>query len=753
MSDEAAQARALRPLWMLTSGGAVAAAATVAVAEPGPPWLPPLAAALGVAALLAALARGSESGAALWFLAGLAIVGGRGLEGAAGRLALARLAADETATVRARVVIDDGWSDSRWGFRTRVRVLEASHRERPAPLGGRCALEVRGRPTRSQLPPPGAIVDLVARPAGEALRPLLVVSSPRLLEPTGEVRPVARLRERLAGSLLAAAGTDASRIRAAETAAALSLGRRDLVPAERRERWRRSGFAHLLAVSGLHVGIVGGAVFLALALAGARPRGTRLATLLAIPAYAVLAGASPSAMRAALMGCLYLGARFLGRAVLPMAAVLLATVILLTAKPAMIAEVGFQLTVVITAALVRWVPPLAETLRGPVWLRGAVAVPLVAQAAAAPIVAWHFHSLIPGAFLANLVALPLLGPMVLVAVAAALLAPLWTGAAALCLEVLHLLTVALMAAGSAGRALELAPPGIPLAALALLVACGWLALQSNRHARRAAAAWLLLLLALGARVLLPDPRRPPTVEVLPVSDGAAVLLAAESSAVLTDAGRYRSQAVELLAAAGARRLSAVIASHGDEDHVGGMVRVLETFEVEQLLVPAWLPSEVEAVPLLRAANRHAVPVRRVAAGSVVRAGAIRLEFAWPPALSPPREENQRSAVVLVDLGPGAALLTGDIGRATERLLPGSGRLACEVLVVPHHGSRSGTSANLLDAACPTIALVPAAAGNTHGHPAAEVLQRLASRGVIVRKPMRDEACGARWNGERWVAYP
>jgi DNA internalization-related competence protein ComEC/Rec2 len=738
---------------MLVGGAALGAAATLDAAEPGPAWMRTLTVVLGAAAALAALRHGSGSGPTLWFLAGLAIVGGRGLDGAADRLVFARLAADDTVSLRARVAVVDGWSDSRWGFRTRVRVLEAFHRDQPVPLESRCALEVRGRPSRSRLPLPGSIVSLVARPAGEPLRPLLVVSSPRLLEPTAQVRIIALFRGRLAQSLLLSAGTDVRRIRAAETAAALALGRRDLIPAERREHWRSSGFAHLLAVSGLHVGIVGGAIFLTLALAGARPRTTRFLTLLAIPAFAVLAGSSPSAVRAALMGCTYLGARFLGRAVLPMAAVLLATVILLVAKPSIIAEVGFQLTVLITAALIRWVPPLAASLRGPSWLTGAIAVPLVAQVAAAPIVAWHFHSLIPGAFLSNLLALPLLGPVVLVSVVAALLTPLWSGGAALCLSVLHGLVVALTMAGTAGRAVELSPPRIPALALALLVVCGWLALQSNRRGRIAAVAWVVILLALFARMVLPEGRRPTSVELLPVGDGAAVLLTDERSAVLTDAGRYRNQAAEILAAAGRWRLAAVIASHGDEDHIGGMARVIDSLAVERLIVPAWLPSEIEAVPLLRAARRRSVPVHRVAAGSVVQAGSLRLEFVWPPARHPPREENERSVVVLAGLRQGSAFLGSDIGRATERLFPTGGRLACQVLVVPHHGSRNSTSERLLDAIDPTIALVPAAAGNTHGHPSSEVLRRLARRRIISRVPMRDEACGARWNGTRWVAYP
>jgi competence protein ComEC len=743
----------LRPLWMLAGGAVVSAAAAAILVEPAPPWAPTALTAAGLAAAVAAILRPPGGGPLLWFAAALALVGGRGLVLADDRLGLARLMADPAVTLRVRAVVDEGWTAGRWGSSARIRVLAANHDGRRVGLPTHCRLEVRSGAVAAELPPPGAEVEALARPRGEPARPLLVVDSPRLLASPGAVRLLPLARDRLARALLGAAGTDVDRIRAAELAAALALGRRDLIPRERREHWRRSGFAHLLAVSGLHVGIVGGAIFLIVALGGAGPRLTRLLALLAVPGYALLAGSAPPAMRAALMAVIFLGARLLGRAVLPMAAVLLAVLILLLADPRMISDVGFQLTVVITAALVRWVPPLAAALRGPTWLAAAVAVPLVAQLAAVPIVAWHFRSLIPGALAANLLALPLLAPTVLVAAATALLAPVATGTAGLGLEVLHRLSALLSWLGGWARGLELVPASLPLLAAPLLAVCGWLALQSGRTARAAAAVWVALALLLGVRSLAPADRPAPRVAVLPVSDGAAVLLADAGAAVLVDAGRYPRQAAESLADQGVRRLAAVVASHTDEDHIGGMVQVLESCEVGRLIVPAQMTADAEAVPLLRAARRRSVAVVPVAAGSVVHAGSLRIEVLWPPARNPPADDNERSLVILADLGPGAVVAAADISHSTERHLPAGGRLHCELLVVPHHGSRGSVSEHLLDATSPAIALIPAAAGNTHGHPHPEVVSRLAGRGIVIRRPTRDAACGAAWNGSRWVAFP
>jgi competence protein ComEC len=753
VTDEAGEARALRPLWLLTTGAAVGALCSAITTVEPPSWLPPLLLIVGLAATALALRLRRGARYELWLLAGLALVCGRGLSQTDETLHLQRLIANGEISVRAQLVIIEGWSDARWGQRTRARVVTARKVDEDLPLPRRCRLEIRGSVNPNALPRPGSVVEVLARIRGNHRSPLLVVASNRLVQASGDQRLLPTIRDRLASGLLRAAGTDADRIRTAEMAAALALGRRDLVPREVRNRWRRSGLAHVLAVSGLHVGLVGGAVWILLALTGVSPRATRIAVLAAVPAYAILAGAAPSAMRAALMAAIYLGARLLGRAILPMAAVLLAVTILLVAQPSLIANIGFQLTAVISAALVRWVPVLTMTLFGPRWITGAVSVPVVAQTAAAPLIAWHFRTLIPGAIIANLLALPLLAPIILGSVAATVIAPLWTAPAALGLDFVGLLLSLLRFVSAPARAAELVTPPVPVAAAVLLVFAGWIALQARRWARFGVLAWICVLAIFSILWLLPRPPVPPTVELLPVSDGAAVLVSDGADAVLADAGRYQREAAQMLAESGYRGLRAVIASHTDEDHVGGMVRILRAFKVDRLVMPAWMLTEPPVVPLLRAARRRGAQIHPVASGSSVTLGSIRLDVVWPPATNPPRQENERSLVARALIENGPALITADIGRSTEHTLARTGPLRSTVLVVPHHGGRGSTSPALLEATSPLVALIPAAPGNTHGHPHAEVLKRLTNRHIPFRYPARDGRCGARWNGEEWVAFP
>jgi competence protein ComEC len=737
---------------MLTTGATAAAVVTTAGPVLGPWWLAASLGAMGALSAVCALKGRDGRGAAWWLAVGLCLVGWRGLIASADHLRLEQQLADNDPSIRARVVIAEGWRPSRWGSRCRIRITSATVNGIDLPIEPRGDLEVRGTASAAELPAPGAVATVLARVRGSPTRPLLVVSSPRLVRPTAATSAFPTLRDRLLQHLLGAAGTDIDRIRAAETAAALALGRRDAIPTDRRERWRRSGLAHVLAVSGLHVGLVGVVAWVLATRFAPTPTAARWIVMAVLPGYAMLAGASPSALRAALMAVIYLGSRMLGRAILPMAAVLLAAFLLLFGRPSLVFEPGFQLTVLITAALVRWVPPLARWLPGPHWLAGAVAVPLVAQLAALPLVAWHFRTLIPGALVSNIAGLPLIAPTVLFSVTAAAVAQVSASAAAVLLELVHLLSTALLWMAAAARATEVVTPAIPLPAIAALVVCGWLALHEGRSGRIGGAVWIALMVATGAWMTRGGAAQP-SVELLPISDGAAVVLRDGDDTTMIDSGRYPLEAARLLADTRVRRLSALVATHTDEDHIGGAVTILSTLDVECLLMPAWMARAAESVPLLRAARRRGVRPVRVARGVTTSAGAIRIDFLWPPLTDPPSQENERSIVARAILRNRPVLLTSDIGRPTEIRLSRLSSLACDVLVIPHHGSRGSTSSVLLERAGARIALIPASKGNQHGHPHRDVLDRLHDRRVTARWPARHGACGAIWSGTVWEAYP
>ena len=744
--------RSTRPLWGLATGVAAGCAGS---------FISPLTAptawcwALGLlgAGLIVHGVRGRRT-TAWWTAAGLLLALSRGLPARAAALELERLSAEEGSAVRVTLVVVEGWRPTRWGLRTAVRIEAAVRAGRPVALRGRHTLEVRGVTTDDHLPSPGSRLTTLAAPRGPPHRLRLVASSPVLLRVDGPPSGLHAARDRLARSVIAAAGTDVRRLRAAELACALVVGRRDLLPEGRLEGWRRSGLAHMLAVSGLHVGLVGGTVWLAALAVGARLRTARVAVLLALPAYALLAGAPPSALRAALMGMVYLAARLAGRALQPMAAILLAATVLVLAHPQLVVDAGFQLTVLITAALVRWVPALAARMPGPRWLAAALAVPVVAQLAALPLVVLHFRRMVPGAIVANLLAPAMLAPLLAAAGLAVAGASIWAPLAGPALELTAALDALLWGIGGVGRAAfrVTAEPGIWWVAVLCLV--GWLALQPAGRGRIGAAAWVAAGILATFLPLRAGATTPPRVVLLEVPEGLAALVTGGRAAVLVDGGRGADACVRDLADLGVRRLDIVVATHTDSDHVEGLLEVVGAIDCGVVAIPAWARADPELAPLLRRAGRHGIPVRAVARGSALTAHRAGVEIVWPTARQPPQPENERSLVVRIRLnGNRRVLVPADIGAATERRLASISPLDANVLVAPHHGSRGSTSDRLLDAVSPTVVLIPAGPYTTHGHPHVETLDRLAVRGLTVRWPGRDGRCGAQATPEGWVAFP
>lgn len=744
--------RALQPLWMLATGATIGAS-VAAISEL--PASPPIGWTLVGAGLLAAcVALKDMRSWPLWLAAGCLAVSGRAVLVHLDHVALHHaLESNRELSVRVRMTAVEGWVRGRWGWRSRVTAVTASHGDRPFRIPGRPVLEVRGAVDHDQLPAPGSTIESLATVRGTTEYPLLVAPSAALLEAVVPPHGVAGVRDLLARRLLDAAGTDVGRIRAAELAATLSLGRRDLMPEDRRNGWRASGLAHMLAVSGLHVGLIGGAAWMAATALGTRPRWARIFVLLALPSYALLSGASSSSVRAALMGTVYVLARLLGRALIPMAAVLAAATGMLFAMPDLVGNVGFQLTVLITAALVRWVPSAALALPGPRWLAGAIAVPIVAQLAAAPIVSWHFRTAIPGAAASNLLVPWLLAPTLLASLGATAFAPVSPTCSASLLEVVALFERLLWVVGSPGRSLELVVPGIPPASVPALLVVGWIGLQPGTRARVGGAAWIAILVAVTTWWWTRPLPTAPRVQLLPVADGLAAIVADGNGVILFDGGRWRDETAHLLADGAVGRLAAILVSHSDEDHLGGVRQVLASVRVGSLLIPSWMLSDSAAVPLLRTARHTGTDVIPLARGSSWREGPTDIEVLWPPATPIALPENERSLVVRLRQPSGLILITGDIGASVELRLSRSESLACHVLIVPHHGSRDSCSSVLLAASGPEIALIPAGPKNIHRHPHAEVIERLAARSIAIRYPARDGVCGARYDHGRWAPFP
>jgi competence protein ComEC len=220
------------------------------------------------------------------------------------------------------------------------------------------------------------------------------------------------------------------------------------------------------------------------------------------------------------------------------------------------------------------------------------------------------------------------------------------------------------------------------------------------------------------------------VTVLDVGQGDAVLLEpGDGKPILVDAGPAEAEVAAMLAERGVERLGALVVTHPQSDHVGGVPDVLDGIPVDRFLFAR------SGRRLRGAASAAGAQTIRVTAGARARSGSLRLEVLWPPRhrLDVPRDPaadpNQLSIVLLARWHEFELLLTGDAEAELAPIDPGP----VEVLKVAHHGSEDPGLDGLLDRSIPTLAVVSVGAENPYGHPAPATLAELADHDVPVAR--------------------
>ncbi|AGZ28560.1 DNA internalization-related competence protein ComEC/Rec2 [Burkholderia pseudomallei] len=635
------------------------------------------------------------------------------------------------------------------------------------------------------------------------IRALGYVSAPRDARrlagrASGVAAALDRLRARLRGRIAEALGDAAHR----GIVVALAIGAQDDIADDDRRILRDTGTSHLVAISGLHVGMVGG---LCAWLAGGLWRRSgyvgrdwplvvpaqKVAALGAIvggAGYAALAGFNVPVQRAwwmlAAAGVAYLSARSLA----PSSVLAAALGCVLLVDPWAVTSAGFWLSFCAVAAILAvssgWRAPrdLDETRGachalggvghegappshrarwraacGFAWgwaarafgrlarrVRDAARAQFAVTIALAPLTVLWFAQIPLAGPLANAFAIPWVGSLVTPIVLAGIVLPAPLDASAYALA--HALVQALMrlldATAGAGRTVWMlpAPDGFALAAAAVGVA--WALMPRGWPVRCAAPlAWLPLV--------APAPLAPPDgafrLTALDVGQGSAVLIETARHTLLFDAGPGPEASnagerivVPFLRARGVRALDALVVSHADSDHAGGAPAVLGSIAVAQMA--GGLPPSNRLWRAARAAGvADALPC---VAGQRWRWDGVEFDALWPA--GGPRAggaTNAQSCVLRVSAGGRAALLTGDVDARSERaLVAGSrGALAAQVLVVPHHGSRTSSTEPFLDSVKPRIAIFQVGYANRFHHPHPTVWARYAGRGIELPRTDRDGA--------------
>lgn len=520
---------------------------------------------------------------------------------------------------------------------------------------------------------------------------------------------------------------------------ALVLGRRDDLDPGFRRRFASAGLAHLLAISGLHVGVV--AAWLALVCRGLGARRTSwLWSAALVWGYVALLGFPPPATRAAGFVTIYALARVRQRHP-PLSAVLAVAVLaVLAIDRDAVTAVGAWLSVAAVWGVRAGRDLLPRAWRGHAVARLAAAS-LGATLATAPITAWAFGAVAPVGVVANLVAVPLAGaavPGVFASLLGGEVLAAGAGMALLAIERVAFWAAALPGGHVTGRAgLEFALPWAAL--LGVFVWAGrprisWRARRKRTLAVAVLVSWGSTAFTALERTLGP---RGFALHVIDVGQGDAIAVRTPRGQwVLVDAGPRgatgdagRSRVLPFLRQQGTERLAAMIVSHGDADHLGGVPAVVRSLDPILLMEPGQPLGTELYVEHLTVVDELGVQWRAARRGDTLVIDSVTFAVLHPSERWIRRNAipNENSVVIHLRYRCFDALLAGDIGSAAEWALADSVP-AVDLLKVAHHGSAGGTTERWLDVVRPRVAVI-SVGRNRYGHPAPEVLDRLAARGV------------------------
>ena len=642
--------------------------------------------------------------------------------------------------------------------RLTVRLLEPAGpdggRAQVAPVGAGCAGAVNAR-WPGGVPMAAGYTSRVegtwvprAGPAGRAGGVLVVKGAG---PPGGRPSAGARLRDALGQASRSLYGARAPLVDA------LMLGRRGGIDPALQDRFAHSGLVHLLSISGFHVGLIGGWVFLVARLLRARRERALVLAALTSVVYVAFLGWPAPATRAAALASIAARCRIRQRHVRAdelLAATCLAVLVI---DPWAAVDLGMWLS---AAALwgatrfSRWTDGVLS--RGFAWrtLGSSVGATL----ATAPFTAWALGTVAPVGIVLNFAAIPIAAVAVPGVLASLLLYPLlaplaraFAGGAGLMLHLLEL--VATVGAGVPGGHL-LVEPGRPEAVVpwaATLAAGLWVTAPRNtlrEAAHRAgwavtAVLWLALVRAplLGAA----DGGRSLALHFLDVGQGdAAAIRTPGGHWILVDAGPAgggadagRRVVAPFLRRQGARSLSLAVVSHAHADHLGGLPSVMLQLRPGLVVEPGAGVADPRYTTFLGRLLEDRVAWHPGRAGERFALDGVRCTVLHPlPGWHGWGEDvNEDSLVLLVEYGDFQALFAGDAGFPAERAM--EGRLPrVDLLKVGHHGSRGSTGDAWLAALAPVVGVI-SLGRNDYGHPAPETLGRLAAHGVDVRRTDRE----------------
>nr|WP_294658581.1 DNA internalization-related competence protein ComEC/Rec2 [uncultured Blautia sp.] len=566
------------------------------------------------------------------------------------------------------------------------------------------------------------------------------------------------LRGRIAGILEVAAGEDAGIYQA------MLLGEKSSLDEEVKLRYQMAGMVHILAISGLHISVLGMGLF---SLLKKLSLGNGLAGFLALSVilqYGMLTGGSVSAMRAVCMFVLAIGARILGRSYDLLTALAASAILLLLDTPAYLYSSSFLLSFGAVAGLGIVAPALNRLVESDrAWVKTLLSS-LAVQFTTLPVLLRMYGEVSVLGIILNLVVLPTVSVVLICGLCCAGIGFVSIQLAGFCLipgkillscyEKLCVLAGAVPFCTWIGGAPKIWKCVVYYVILLGGIQAAWFLREKGgcRVRRFLPRGICVAVVCVSVLILGFRQRGELLITCLDIGQGDGIVIQIPGGKnVMVDGGSSSKknvasyQILPYLKNQGISVVDAMLISHTDLDHISGVQELLTlkekhltTLRIRNLLLPDWKAPEAVYHELEEQAKRCGISVIRLHQGQKLRFGGVSLKILAPEPGADGTDVNEEGVVLELEYGKFRGLFTGDIGAETEKkLLPELDDV--DFLKVGHHGSRYSTCQEFLDGIKPELAVISCSETNTYGHPSPETTERLEQNGIQTEYTMKNGA--------------
>lgn len=573
----------------------------------------------------------------------------------------------------------------------------------------------------------------------------------------------------------------------AGTIMAMVLGEKYLLGDEIKRLYQENGISHILAISGLHVSIVGAAIYYILKKLRLGLVTSTIISMGFVYSYGILTNFSISTNRAVVMYMVMLVANLLGKTFDILSALSLSAFLILIQNPMEIFSVGFILSFGAVLGIALVLPSLDSLLPTKISAVRSIYVGISAQVFTLPFVLYYFFQLPLYSVLINLLIIPFTSLLITISLAAGIggiiyipLGVFMAGGTNYILRLYEL--ICKLGASLPGNLITIGRPDILRVIIYFLMVFSFI-YGAKRYKKKR---YLVILQLAIVILVIPSSREGLLVTMLDVGQGDAIFIETElGSTILIDGGSMDVNQVgtyrikPYLLYMGIDKLDYAIVTHTDTDHVSGLMEIMngEDITVKCLVLPDTSERNETYLELEDLARDKGISLGYVALGDEFIEGDFHMMALHPPLGYQPASNNDYSTVLSIRYGEFDMLLTGDIESKGERELVESFarqndtdannynfidndtainkiniciKPDYDVLKVAHHGSKNSTSQELLEIIKPQISLISCSKNNRYGHPHEELLERLGDVGSEVVITYESGAITIKTDGRRMV---